>query len=320
MKKISITFCILFTVYLTVAQPAKVAILESMGNVSNDIKTIIREELTVAMVNQPKQFEILERAVIDQVIKEQQIELSGEMKHSQICALGKKLGVNYVCVSSVTPMEQHYYIVVKLVTVSTELIKSQVNQMSPPGLDNLYKTAQNIGQKLAAEYGTERGNIPTEKVLQNSLISPVTDSSDSTVPITYEEFYYKLSKERETLIKGNQQALETYKKYKSYRTAGWWLFGTGVAAGVGGGIIMSFSSTGGGIDGVVDKQGIASGIIITSLGSIATVTGLIFLIAKPYLKTTYNYYIQGGTKQSLHLDFNPIVSSNYYGAGLTVRF
>ncbi len=309
MKKISITIFILFVSYITFSQPLKVAIFDPAGNVPNDIKTIVREELSAPMVERPEQFEVLERAMIDQITREQKFQLSGEVDNNQISELGKKLGANYVCVSSITQMGKNYYIAVKLVAVATALVKKQVNQMTQHGIEDVYPTVQDIAQKLVAEFGSSSIATSTKRVTQSSSGTPTT--------MTYDEFKFQLQEEKESMLLENRFALSSYKKYKSYQTAGWWMLGSGAGAIVIGGVLMNIRDD---WTGNLSPTGLGIGIPLVILGSASLVTGTVFLIAKPYLKTTYDYYLKGGTKQSLHFNFTPIVAPNNYGVGMMMRF
>ncbi|MDR2564062.1 MAG: hypothetical protein LBC98_09010 [Prevotellaceae bacterium] len=91
--------------------------------VSEEIKTVIREEISNVFVNNPK-YMVLERANIDKVLDENKFQ-SSHSNDSEIGELGRMMGANYVCVISVVRAGVEYKIFCKQVDVAEGVAEGQ---------------------------------------------------------------------------------------------------------------------------------------------------------------------------------------------------
>ena len=104
MNKINLLIIILvLTLIGTVngQEDKKVAVFDPVGDVSQNLKIIIREELSNAVVN-TLGFTVLERELINKVLAENKFQMTGHVDDGQIGELGKKMGANYVCYASIS--------------------------------------------------------------------------------------------------------------------------------------------------------------------------------------------------------------------------
>lgn len=130
MRKIFTLFFVALS--LTVfAQQQRVAILEptlSGSKVDNGITTSIRELISAAIVN-TNSYTIVERSLVDKVIKEQQFSQSGYVDDSQAIKIGKLSGANKVILSVVSFTENRVMLSIKLLDVTTATIERQKAKM-----------------------------------------------------------------------------------------------------------------------------------------------------------------------------------------------
>ena len=108
-----------------IAQDKKVAIFDPAGSVNSAIKEIIREEMSSIIVNTGG-YTVLERQLIDRVLEENRFQSGGLVDDSQVSEMGKRMGANFVFVSSITELgNANYYISCKMIDVQTARIERQ---------------------------------------------------------------------------------------------------------------------------------------------------------------------------------------------------
>jgi hypothetical protein len=126
----------------------KVAVFDPTGSdVSFDIKTIVREEVSSAIVNTPG-YTVLEREQIDKVLAENKFQATGQVDDKQIGALGRKMGANKVCVISISKLGSAYHISCKLVDVATARIDSQKTGRTVAGGGDIDKVIADIAAMI----------------------------------------------------------------------------------------------------------------------------------------------------------------------------
>jgi len=117
-------FVILLCTISFVFGQKRVAVLPTSGSTEAGIKNAITEALIEALSNS-KGYKLVERAAFEEIKKEQNLQLSDYMDESQTVELGRLLGAEYICVSTVNVIRDSYYqINYRLVDVSTgEVVK-----------------------------------------------------------------------------------------------------------------------------------------------------------------------------------------------------
>jgi hypothetical protein len=104
---------------------SKIAVFDPVGEdkVSDEIKTLVREEITSTIVDNPN-YIVLERANIDKVMEENKFQ--GKFaSESEMSELGKMMGADYVCVITVINTGTLYYIFCKQVDVKNAVVENQ---------------------------------------------------------------------------------------------------------------------------------------------------------------------------------------------------
>ncbi len=150
MKKINLLIILLvfFTVGFVQAQKdKKVAVFDPVGDVSQNLKIVIREELSNAVVN-TLGFTVLERELINKVLAENKFQMTGHVDDGQIGELGKKMGANYVCYASISSVGGNYYISCKMVDVMTAKIERQNTGITQSGLDDLFSVVSTVSRAM----------------------------------------------------------------------------------------------------------------------------------------------------------------------------
>lgn len=171
-----------FTIAMVQGQTdKKVAVFDPVGDVSNNLKTIIREELSNAVVN-TLGFTVLERELINKVLAENEFQMTGHVDDGQIGELGKKMGANYVCYASISSVGGNYYISCKLVDVITAKIERQNTGITQSGLDDLFTVVSTVSRAMLQQQGTSVQGKKTETKVEeaNAQVFDASSSSDLT--------------------------------------------------------------------------------------------------------------------------------------------
>lgn len=185
MNRINLLTILLITLTISMAQgqkDKKVAVFDPVGDVSNNLKIIIREELSNAVVN-TLGFTVLERELINKVLAESEFQMTGHVDDAQIGALGKKMGANYVCYASISSVGGNYYISCKLVDVMTAKIERQNTGITESGLDDLFSVVSTVSRAMLQQRGTSvqgKQNGSNQLGSNNTEVYDVSSSSDLT--------------------------------------------------------------------------------------------------------------------------------------------
>jgi hypothetical protein len=152
----------------------KVAVFDPVGDVSQNLKIIIREELSNAIVN-TLGFTVLERELINKVLAENSFQMTGHVDDGQIGELGKKMGANYVCYASISSVGGNYYISCKMVDVMTAKIERQNTGITQSGLDDLFTVVSTVSRAMLQQQGASVKSRPSS----SNQTKYVIDESDS---------------------------------------------------------------------------------------------------------------------------------------------
>ena len=156
MKKNIFTIAILLLVSVSAMAQQRVAVFDPSGNVPDFIREIVREEISVLFVNTPG-YVVLERALINQVLQEDQFQASGLVDDAQVGEIGRRLGANLALVTTLTQMGSgNFHISARLIDVVSARVERQQTAQTTQGDGDLMVTVQRmvremIGNRVVAQ-------------------------------------------------------------------------------------------------------------------------------------------------------------------------
>lgn len=127
----------------------KVAVYVS-GDVSSNYKKIIGSK-AVTRISRSENYVAVERtdAFLDVLTKEQDYQLSGEVRDDQIAALGVRFGVKYVAIFEVTSIDDAGFISARLIDVESGMIvKSADTNRTAKSIDDWVAMINNVAFRL----------------------------------------------------------------------------------------------------------------------------------------------------------------------------
>lgn len=153
MKKI-VTLCLLAASLCISAQNRKIALLEPRAGdgtvVSGMEKAMIRGELRKAIV-EVDGYDAVTRSDIDQLMKEQDFQRTGNVRDDDIHRMGQMAGADYLCVSILNKSLTGYYIEAYFIDVETGHISnpsSQYGEVINGQMINLLAVCQLLANEL----------------------------------------------------------------------------------------------------------------------------------------------------------------------------
>jgi len=153
MKKIIITITIALLWSLTaMAEIRRVAVFDPAGNAPSHVNEIVREIASSVIVNTPG-FTVLERSLIDQVLRENRFQAEGLVDDAQISEMGRMMGANLTFVINLTRMSDgNFFISARLIDVQTARIeKQQTTRTTRAGETELINTSERLAQEMFAQ-------------------------------------------------------------------------------------------------------------------------------------------------------------------------
>jgi len=316
-KKLIIVLLSIFITIAVNAQDKKVAVFDPGGSVTNSIREIVREEISSAIVNMGG-FKVLEREMIDKVLKENQFQMGGLVDDSQISEAGKRMGANMVFISNLTIMENgNYFISCKMIDVLTASIEKQKTGLSNRGSNDLLDVVKRVVNEMFADISKVVEPARTEN-------KPVIQEKQS---LSEERLYadgrkiYQGSRilqkyEIENLMGKNFDAKRLYHKgitrYKQGKN--WIFFGAGTIV-IGSLFTVLFPSK---HNGVPDYSRSLDGVLVGCLLGIPQITtGIIFMSSsKNFINQSVEEYNYGKKVSSTELKLG--FTGN--GLGVAVKF
>lgn len=167
----------------------KVAVFDPAGDVPANLKMMIREELSNSIVN-TLGFTVLERELINKVLAESSFQMTGHVDDGQIGELGKKMGANYVCYATISPIGDNYYISCKMVDVKTAKIERQNTGITQNGLTDLFTVVSTVSRLMLQQQGVSgkptatnvKTNVPVKTTTSNTkkVAQANTNSNSNT--------------------------------------------------------------------------------------------------------------------------------------------
>lgn len=171
MKKLLVFLLSTFSL-TAVAQNQKIALIEPRAGegstaISGMEKAMVRGELRKAIVNHTG-FEAFTRADIDQLMKEQDFQRTGNVSEADIHRMGEMSGADYLCISTLNKSDSEFYLEAYLINVETGAISnpaSQYGELVNGKLANMLPVCQALAQELL---GT---NMPVAQPVINQVSS-----------------------------------------------------------------------------------------------------------------------------------------------------
>jgi len=177
---ILVFFIFVSTLMVQGQEEQKVAVFDPVGDVSQNLKIVIREELSNAVVN-TLGFTVLERELINKVLAESEFQMQGHVDDTQIGELGKKMGANYVCYASISSVGGNYYISCKMVDVKTAKIERQNTGITEHGLDDLFSVVSTVSRAMLQQQATSvKGGSSKTSVYRQVYNVNEADANDLT--------------------------------------------------------------------------------------------------------------------------------------------
>ncbi len=93
---------------------------------------------------------VLDRAYIEQILKEKEFQLSGMVSDTQVAQAGQYLGADYVVAGKIQMVGDTYFVVAKMIEVKTGVIVAQSSDQGEGKLAVLLTMAHAVGKKLVA--------------------------------------------------------------------------------------------------------------------------------------------------------------------------
>ncbi len=175
---ILLLICLSFNCFAQVPKQ-RIAVLDpvvSGNSVGDGIQITIRELVSAAIVNMG-QYQVVERSLIEQVMKEQAFSNSGAVDDAQATELGKLVGANKVAVSIVTQVGNQIMLSLKLLDVKTATVESQ--QVKVLSSETLLTSVEPMAKALCGNSGTITS--PSDVSVQGNLNEEIAPSSGISV-------------------------------------------------------------------------------------------------------------------------------------------
>lgn len=154
MRKLLLILMSVFSI-TAFAQNQKIALIEPRAGegstaISGMEKAMVRGELRKAIVNHTG-FEAFTRADIDQLMKEQDFQRTGNVSEEDIHRMGEMSGADYLCISTLNKSADEFYLEAYLINVETGAISnpaSQYGELVNGKLANMLPVCQALAQEL----------------------------------------------------------------------------------------------------------------------------------------------------------------------------
>ena len=186
MKEFILLFLLLGSI--PVLAQTKVAVYVVESPVDDGIKKIIGSEMVSAIVAN-KDYQAVERTPVflEQLSKEQ-----GVGDDQRISMIGKRIGVDNVCVIDVTSFQTSYYVQARLLEVNDAVVLSTAREVSPlSNIDDIVSITEQLASKLIGEdavvnqVGKEYSIIGYMPSSAKNLHIISVDNSGSLVKLTF---------------------------------------------------------------------------------------------------------------------------------------
>ncbi|MCL2283221.1 MAG: hypothetical protein FWC26_07885 [Fibromonadales bacterium] len=187
MKKIVVLLALLCAVALAQNGKTKVAVYVTGGNTDGENRAL-GTKILAALVNSGR-YETIERSqnFLEEIAKEQKKQRSGAIDDSQISALGKQFGVQFVCIADITEAFGSYQVSARMVNIETAVVIAIGEADSPlKSMSDLTEVSNKVvesmlGIKTAKPATQAAAQVTAQAVAQevaNSAPNSFVDSRD----------------------------------------------------------------------------------------------------------------------------------------------
>ena len=129
----------------------RVAVLDIAAQAGIDPSVVVPvTETIMEEVVGARAYVVLDRAYVEQVLKEMEFELSSLVGEAQATKAGQFLGADYVVAGKVQTIGDAYFLVAKMIEVRTGVIVSQSSEQGEGKLSALLGMSRQVGRKLVA--------------------------------------------------------------------------------------------------------------------------------------------------------------------------
>lgn len=159
----NITFVILILIQFVLAQN-----FPSIAVMDLDAKGIAKDEASVltdklrGQLFQTGRFQVIERSVMDEILKEQGFQQTGCTSKECAVEAGQLIGVQYIVAGSIGRIEKTYLLSVRLINVATGKIEKNVQKEQTGSLTDVLKNGIPYVVKELTKTFTEIGREPGE--------------------------------------------------------------------------------------------------------------------------------------------------------------
>jgi basic membrane protein A and related proteins len=151
MKRLLAFTLILSCLSFAIAAVPKVAVLDITAQKDMDQSVVAPiTETIMGEIVASKAYTVLDRAYIDQVLKEKEFQLSGAVSDQQVVQAGQYLGADYVVAGKALMVSGAYFLVAKMIDVKTGAITAQSSEQAEGKALVLLDMARTVGRALAA--------------------------------------------------------------------------------------------------------------------------------------------------------------------------
>jgi len=149
MKKSIISSVLALAVMVSLQALPKVAVLDILAQKGIDLSAVVPiTESIMEEVVATRAYIVLDRAYIEQVLKEQEFDLSTMSNDTQVATAGKYVGADYVVTGKVQLLGESFFLVAKMIEVRTGIIVAQASEQGEGKLVALLGMSHAIGKKL----------------------------------------------------------------------------------------------------------------------------------------------------------------------------
>jgi raffinose/stachyose/melibiose transport system substrate-binding protein len=129
----------------------KVAVLDLslQKGIDATVAAPVTESLMEEVVG-ARAYVVLDRAYIEQVLKEKEFQLSGMVSDTQVAQAGQYLGADYVVAGKIQLVGDTYFVVAKMIEVKTGVIVAQSSEQGEGKIAVLLNMAHAVGKKLVS--------------------------------------------------------------------------------------------------------------------------------------------------------------------------
>ena len=163
MKRVALFLLIALVVSAVSAQP-KVAVLDAdlQRGIDRSAAAAVAEKLTERLVLSGR-YTVLDRANVEQVLREREFQLSGLVSDTEISETGKFLGADFVVVIRVQRVDRTYLVSARMIAVTTGVIAKQSSAEGEGRASILLKLAEETGDGLAGIVRKPSASAPARK-------------------------------------------------------------------------------------------------------------------------------------------------------------